>query len=83
MIFEEINNLDEYEEYVSNYSNAHFMQSRYWADVMRYKNFIPHYVVLKENNKIVASALMLQKKLLGKYCYYYVPRGYVIDYKNY
>ena len=83
MSFEEINNLDEYEEFVLNNSNSNFMQSRYWGEVMRYKNFIPHYVVLKDNNKIVASALMLQKKLLGKYSYYYVPRGYVIDYDNF
>lgn len=82
MIFEEIKDLDKYEEFVNNYDNAHFMQSIYWGDVMRYKNFTPHYVVLKENDKIIASALMLKKKLVGKYCYYYVPRGYVIDYNN-
>lgn len=83
MIFEEIKDLNNYEEFVKNYDNAHFMQSIYWGDVMRYKNFTPHYVVLKENDKIIASALMLKKNLIGKYCYYYVPRGYVIDYKNF
>ena len=83
MKFEEISNLNEYEEFVSNSSLNHFMQSRYWGDVMKYKNFIPHYVVLKENDKIIASALLLQKKLIGKYCYYYIPRGYVIDYNNF
>ena len=28
----------------------------------------------KENDKIIASALMLKKSLIGKYCYYYIPR---------
>lgn len=83
MIFEETNDLDKYEEFVLNNSKAHFMQSRYWGEVMKYKNFIPHYVVLKDNDKIVASALLLQKKLLGKYSYYYCPRGYILDYNNF
>mgnify|MGYP002624216881 CR=1 FL=1 len=82
MIFEETNDLDKYEEFVLNNSKAHFMQSRYWGEVMKYKNFIPHYVVLKDNDKIVASALLLQKKLLGKYSYYYCPRGYILDYNK-
>ena len=79
----EINNIDEYENFVSNNKKAHFMQSYYWGEVMKAKNFIPHHIVLKDNDKIVASALMLQKKLLGKYCYYYIPRGYIIDYDNF
>ena len=83
MILEEITDLDEYEKFVSNYYNAHFMQSRYWGEVMSYKNFEPHYLILKDNDEIVASALLLRKKLLGKYSYYYVPRGYVIDYDNF
>ena len=79
----EINNIDEYENFVSNNKKAHFMQSYYWGEVMKAKNFIPHHILLKDNDKIVASALMLQKKLLGKYCYYYIPRGYIIDYDNF
>ena len=39
MKFEEIKNLSEYEEFVKNSDNAHFMQSRYCGDVMKYKNF--------------------------------------------
>lgn len=83
MKFEEINNIEEYEEFVSNNSKAHFMQSYYWGEVMKNKHFIPHYVVLKDNEKIVASALMLQKKLINNYCYYYIPRGFILDYENY
>lgn len=79
----EVNNKEEYENFVFNSNYNHFMKSYYWGEVMRAKNFIPHYLILKDNDKIVASALMLQKKLIGKYCYYYVPRGYVIDYNNF
>ena len=83
MIFEEIKNLDEYEKFVKDNDNAHFMQSIYWGEVMKFKNFHPHYLVLKDNDEIIASALMLKKNLIGTYCYYYIPRGYIIDYNNY
>ncbi|MDD3453042.1 MAG: peptidoglycan bridge formation glycyltransferase FemA/FemB family protein [Bacilli bacterium] len=79
-----IENIDEfeYEEFVKNNDKSHFMQSYYWGEVMKYKNFKPHYVGLKENGKIVATALLLKKKLIGKYCYFYCPRGYILDYQN-
>lgn len=83
MEFLEINNEEEYENFVSNNEKAHFMQSYYWGEVMKEKNFEPHYVVLKNNNKIIASALLLKKNLWNGYCYYYVPRGYILDYTDF
>jgi len=65
MEFIEIKNKKEYESFVSNHPKAHFMQSYYWGQVMIKKNFEPHYVVLKDNNEIIASALMLKKNLYG------------------
>lgn len=72
----------EYEEFVSNHEKSHFMQSYYFGLVMKNKNFKPHYVGMKKNNKLVATALILEKHLFGKYCYFYSPRGFIIDYKN-
>lgn len=83
MEFLEINDKKEYEEFVLNSSKSHFMQSYYWGEVMKNKHFEPHYVVLKDNNKIIASALLLKKHLIGNLCYYYVPRGYILDYDNF
>ncbi len=62
---------------------SHFMKSYDWGIVMKYKNFIPHYLGLIDNKKIIATALLLEKKLIGKYKFYYVPRGYTIDYNNF
>src|SRR5574344_1247223 len=72
----------EYEEFVLNSNYSHFMKSYIWGEVMRFKNFTPHYVGLKDDNKLVATALLLEKKLYGKYKYFYCPRGYTIDYEN-
>lgn len=82
MIFVENIDKNEYENFVKKSNKSHFMQSYYWGDVMKYKNFTPYYVGLKENNKLVATALLLKKHLVNKYCYFYCPRGYILDYNN-
>jgi len=73
---------EEYEEFVSNNKNHHFMQSYDFGQIRKEKHFIPHYVGLKENGKLVCAALLLEKKLIMKYTYFYSPRGYVIDFNN-
>ena len=65
MHFIENVNKDDFEEFVKNNPyKSHFMQSYYWGNVMKEKNFIPHYVGLEDDGKLVATALLLQKKLL-------------------
>ena len=79
-----IENLEkkEYEEFVKNHPKSHFMQSYYWGEVMKHKNFTPHYVGIKKDGKLIATALLLKKHLLKNYCYFYAPRGYILDYDN-
>ncbi len=73
---------EEYEEFVKNSEFSHFMQSYDFGLIREYKHFIPHYVGLEDKNKLVAVALLLEKKLPMKYSYFYSPRGYVIDFNN-
>lgn len=73
----------EYEKFVSKNKKSHFMQSYYWGEVMKYKNFTPHYVGIKENGTLLATALLLEKKMFKKLSYFYCPRGYIMDYSNY
>lgn len=76
-------NIDEYEKFVEKHkSKSHFMQSSYFGEISKQKGFIPYYVGLKQNGKLVASALLLQKKIFKNFCYFYSPRGYVLDYKD-
>ena len=75
---------EEYEQFVSTHSiKGHFLQSYCWGDVSKHKHYTPHYVGLKENNKLIATALLLQKHLIGKYSFFYCPRGFVCDYNNF
>jgi len=80
-----IYNIDknEYEQFVKGHKKSHFLQGYTWGEFCKIsKGLIPHYVGLKENNNIIASALLLQKKLPLGYSYFYCPRGYVIDFEN-
>ena len=73
---------NEYEEFVRNSSYSHFMQSYDFGQIRKEKNFNPIYIGLKKNKKLVCTALLLEKKLLLGYSYYYSPRGYITDYSN-
>lgn len=73
----------EYENFVLSSNKSHFMQSYYFGEIMKNKNFEPYLVGLKDDDKLVATALLLKKKLIGDYCYFYSPRGYILDYNNY
>ena len=74
---------EEYEKFVSNSSKSHFMQSYYWGQVMKYKKFVPHYVGIKKNDELVATALLLEKKMFNNLSYFYCPRGYILDYSDF
>lgn len=74
---------DTYENFVENHEKSHFLQSYAWGEFAKEeKNLIPHYVGLIENDKLLATALILEKKLPLKYSYFYIPRGFTIDYNN-
>ena len=71
----------EYDEFLLN-NESHFMQTREFGEIRSVKGFIPHLVGLKENNKLLCVAMLLEKRTYHDFMYYYVPRGYTIDYNN-
>lgn len=73
----------EYDKFVINHKKSHVLQSYDWGQFAKSaKNSIPHYVGLKEKNKLVAASLLLEKKMPLGYSYFYAPRGFIIDYNN-
>ena len=74
---------EEYSKFVQNHKYSHFLKSYEWSEVAKLKGWIPFCVGLKENNKLVATALLLKKRLPLGYSYFYIPRGYTIDYSDY
>lgn len=75
---------DRYEEFVKNHEKSHFLQSYAWGEFSKKeKKLIPHYVGLEdEHNNLIATSLLLEKKLPLGLCYFYAPRGFVLDYSN-
>lgn len=82
-----LQNIDKnkFDNYVKNHpTKSHFLQSLSWGEFAKVKKHLtPHYLGLtNENNEIVAATLLLQKHLPMGYCYFYAPRGFVLDYKK-
>jgi serine/alanine adding enzyme len=75
----------DYIKFTSSHEKSHFLQSYEWGEFCRAaKGQIPHYVGMSDNEgKLVATALILEKKTPLGYSYGYSPRGFLIDYKNY
>lgn len=72
---------EKYEEFVKSNVKSHFLQSYAWGEFSSVaKGLTPHYVGVTENDKLIATALLLQKKLPLGYSYFYCPRGFVVDY---
>lgn len=73
---------EEYSKFVMNHEMSHFLKSYEWGQAAIHRGQIPHYVGVKNKNKLVATALLLEKKLPLGYSYFYIPRGYTVDYNN-
>ncbi|MBO5138999.1 MAG: peptidoglycan bridge formation glycyltransferase FemA/FemB family protein [Bacilli bacterium] len=73
-----------YENFTKNHkTKSHFLQSYAWGEFSKAKkNLRPYYLGLLNNNEVVATTLLLEKKLPMGYKYYYAPRGFVLDYQN-
>lgn len=78
-------NKKDYENFVINHkSKSHFLQSYNWGEfAKKEKNLFPYYLgLISDSGKVMATALLLQKKLPFNLCYFYIPRGFVIDFNN-
>lgn len=70
----------EYDEFVKNFPSTSFMQTSSWANVK--KAWDSDFVGLYEKEKLVCAAMILKRKLILNKKLFYIPRGFVIDYKN-
>lgn len=75
---------EKYEEFAGHHRKSHFLQSYAWGEFAgKEKKLIPHYIGMEDQEgKLVATALLLEKRLPFHYCYFYSPRGPLIDYDN-
>jgi len=79
--------LDEknFDHYVKNHKEkSHFLQSAAWGKFSyKMRNLKPFYLgLIDEKKELVGATLLLRKTLPLGLCYFYAPRGFVIDYKE-
>ena len=74
-----------FDHYVKSHpEKSHFLQSATWGKFShKVRNLKPFYLGLIDDNKnIVGATLLLRKSLPLGLCYFYAPRGFVIDFKD-
>lgn len=79
----EIKNIDDktLDNFVFNNDKSHFMQTSSWGKVAKTRGQIPHMLGIYNENELICTALLLEKKI-GPYSSYYCPRGFISDYSN-
>lgn len=76
---------EQFDKFISEHKlKSHFLQSLSWGEFSKIKkNLTPYYLgLVNENDELVAATLLLEKKLPFNMCYFYAPRGFVLDYKK-
>ncbi len=61
---------------------THFLGSYAWGQIARHRGWEPYYVGAEKEGKLVATALLLKKRLPLGYSYFYIPRGFSLDYSD-
>ncbi|MBR5370177.1 MAG: peptidoglycan bridge formation glycyltransferase FemA/FemB family protein, partial [Bacilli bacterium] len=75
---------EEFKKFADKHPQITFHQTQEWANLKKINGWNSYYVGLKDNNKIVAGALLLAKNVpIIKKKMFYSPRGFLIDYNNY
>jgi len=72
----------EFRDFYKGREDLSFLQTVELGNLKKELGDIPHYVGVKEKNKILGATLLLEEKsILGKKTFY-APRGFLIDYTN-
>lgn len=75
-------NVEEYEMFANKHPNISIYQLSNWGTLKEKNGWKKHLVGLKNNNKIVAATLLLEKKTPVRKSLFYAPRGFLIDATN-
>lgn len=76
---------EKFDDYVVNHpTKSHFLQSSEWGEFCKVKKHLtPYYLgLVNEEDEMVGAVLLLQKHLPLNMCYFYAPRGFVVDYNK-
>lgn len=72
-----------YDKFARKHNLISIYQMVAWGELKKTNGWVTHYVGVKENNKVIAGAMLLEKKTLINKSLFYAPRGFLIDFNNY
>lgn len=73
---------EELDKFVSNSNQSHFMQTSYMKKYYDLKNKENYILGVKENDKLVASFIIVLESTFKKYKKFAIYKGFVLDYNN-
>ncbi len=73
----------EFNDFAKNHEYASFMQTKELASLKKELGDIPHFLGVKEKNKLVGATLVLEENSILGSKTFYAPRGFLIDYSNF
>ena len=71
---------EDYDNFVKNFPSTTFMQTSSWSLVKT--AWESSFVGMYDNEKLVCAAMILKRKLFLNKKLFYIPRGFVLDYKH-
>ena len=71
---------EDYDDFVKNFPSTTFMQTSSWSLVKT--AWESSFVGMYDNEELVCAAMILKRKLFLNKKLFYIPRGFVIDYKD-
>ena len=72
----------EFSDFSKDHEYTSFFQTVAWGKSKEKVGWKMHLVGIKENKKILAATMILEKALIKKIKIFYSPRGFLIDYRN-
>ena len=79
-VFKDNIDVKEYDDFVKNFPSTMFMQLSSWSLVKT--SWESSFVGMYNDDKLVCVAMILKRKLFLNKKLFYIPRGFVIDYKD-
>lgn len=65
----------DWDAFVLNHPEPHAEQLSMWGDLRREEDWIPHKLLLRQNQKLLGGALMLERQILRRFRIGYIARG--------
>lgn len=74
---------EEFKKFANKHEQSSFYQTINWGKLKEKNGWKMHLLGVKEKNKVLCAALILEKNMVLNRTMFYSPRGFLIDYNNY